>query len=90
MQKFKYQTFHNLKPHHLNILQSNSATTAFDRIHRNDYMVAAKSDTMFELINKLFPRINQDHQTDRQHSTKYGQLRGKYVILFIEISFIIV
>ena len=68
MQKFKYQTFHDLKFHHIGILRAHSATVAFSRVRRNDYMVAAKAHDMFELKSKLFPKTNQCHQPGPIHS----------------------
>ncbi|CAF4955608.1 unnamed protein product [Rotaria sp. Silwood1] len=73
MQKLKYQTLHDLKPHHVNILRANSTTVAFNRIHRNDYMIAAKPQDLFELRNKLFPKTNQYHQNERIYIAKNHQ-----------------
>ncbi|CAF3645504.1 unnamed protein product [Rotaria sordida] len=70
MQKLKYQTLHDLKLHHLNILRTYSTAVAFNRIHRNDYMIAAKPHDLFELRNKLFPKTNQHFQTDRVYVSK--------------------
>lgn len=69
MQKLKYQTFHDLKSYHINILRENSNTIAFNRIHKNNYLVAAKPQDMYELKSKLFPRTNQRYQLDNRSST---------------------
>jgi hypothetical protein len=61
MQKLKYQKFHDLKPYHLRILRENSTSIAFSRLQRNDYLVVAKSQDMFELKSKLFPKTNQSN-----------------------------
>jgi len=78
MQKFKYQKFHDLKPYHVHILRDNSTTIAFNRFHRNDYLVAAKSQDMFELKSKLFPRKNQNYQSNdrREFETSYNTYRS--------------
>lgn len=62
MQKLKYQTLYDLKPHIIDILRAHSTTVAFRRVLRNDYMVAARPPDMFELRNKLFPKTNQRYQ----------------------------
>ncbi|CAF3089011.1 unnamed protein product [Rotaria sp. Silwood2] len=70
MQKLKYQTLHDLKQYHVNILRANSTTVAFNRIQRNDYMIAGKPYDIFELRNKLFPKT---HQTERTYSARNSQ-----------------
>jgi hypothetical protein len=67
MQKLKYQTFRDLRPYHVDILRAHSATVAFSRVHRNDYMVAAKAQDFFELKSKLFPTANKRYQPDYVH-----------------------
>jgi len=77
MQKLKYHTLHDLKPYHVNILRANSANIAFSRLHRNDYLVAAKPQDIFELKSKLFPKTNQRYQSDHTHSSTNHQLNDR-------------
>ncbi|CAM4964904.1 unnamed protein product [Rotaria socialis] len=67
MQTFKYQKLRDLKPHHVNILRANSNIVAFSRTERNDYMIAAKPQDLFELRGKLFPKTNQNFQAERRN-----------------------
>ncbi|CAF2797193.1 unnamed protein product [Rotaria sp. Silwood2] len=74
MQKLKYQTLHDLKQYHVNILRANSTTVAFNRIQRNDYMIAGKPNDIFELRNKLFQKT---HQTERTYSARNSQFNDR-------------
>ncbi|CAF1451106.1 unnamed protein product [Rotaria magnacalcarata] len=73
MQKFKYQQLRDLKPYHVNILRANSNIVAFSRTERNDYMIAARPQDLFELRGKLFPKPNQNFQTDRRNPPRNYQ-----------------
>jgi len=81
MQTLKYQKFHNLKPYHVHILRANSANIAFCRLHKDEYLVAAKSQDMFELKAKLFPKTNQRHQPDHVHPLMNLQSNDRYHLL---------
>ncbi|CAF4001288.1 unnamed protein product [Rotaria magnacalcarata] len=44
-----------------------------DYIQRNDYMIAARPQDLFELRGKLFPKPNQNFQTDRRNPPRNYQ-----------------
>jgi hypothetical protein len=77
MQKLKYQTFHDLKRYHLNILRDNSTTIAYRRTQRNDYIVAGKAQNVHELRNKLFPKTNQRYPPDHTDSAIHPQVNDR-------------
>ena len=62
MQKFKYQTFRDLKPYQVNVLRKNSTIIAFNRLRRNDYLVAAKPQDLYEIKGKIFPKVEKQEQ----------------------------
>jgi hypothetical protein len=77
MQKLKYQTYHDLKRYHVNILRENSNTVAFRRTQRNDYIVAGKPNDIHELRSKLFPKTNQRYQPNQTDSMTSRQMNDR-------------
>ncbi len=68
MQKLKYYTLHDLKPYHVRILQAKKNIIAYSRLQRNDYLVAAKPQDLYDLKSQLFPRSNPRPQPKPAYS----------------------
>ena len=58
MQKLKYWTAYELKPHHVRILHANANNIAFTRVNKTNYSVAGKAEDITRLKTQLFPKTN--------------------------------